>query len=552
LILKKNNNKENLMSKVFLSYSRKNEAFVEKLFKRLTRDRVDCFFDKESIAWGANWYLELEKGIDEADSIVLILSPEFCQSEWTYIEQSSARLKDPNNLKRKIKPLLLEPCENHIPTFLQTIQQIDISTNDLFEKNYPKICKELGGTVTIPDDISPPQKNFKSEAPKKSPCSIVTKSHEIPKRKPNIQSKRNYINPYDNREMLMPDSDMFFGRQRELNTIRDLISHSKNVSIVGERRIGKSSLAFRLYYELKDEDDTTAVYIDCDAFPETLSSKQDFYVMLSDTFKNAMQDSQSRQGLFSCFRTFKRFIEKNAQKGDSFIIFFDEFERLVQMPCADDTFFSNLRSLGNNPLNNMAYVTLSKLELRKLVHYAIQSSKFWNIFHPITLGLIDEPAITALRQTGFQKAGFQLTDEDITLIHDFAGRFPFFNQIVCFHVFESKVMNTAMNEIGVKSELIPHYETLWDSRTRQEQILLKKIKKPHMFKQEFLLHDMIVRELVQKENECYFTFSRFFNDLIQQSFKVKKNDAWGNGLNRFMSKTKDILGLVKNAKEITQ
>lgn len=212
------------MSKVFLSYSRKNEAFVEKLFKRLTSDRVDCFFDKESIAWGANWYLELEKGIDAADCIVLILSPDFCQSEWTSIEQSSARLKDPAGLKRKIRPLLLEPCDDHVPPFLKTIQQIDVSTNDLFEKNYPKICRELGGTLTKPDQIPAPTNHLKSNAPEKSPCSIVTKSHE---QIPLNSSQNNHINPYDNREMLMPDSDMFFGRQREMNTIRDLIKHAK-------------------------------------------------------------------------------------------------------------------------------------------------------------------------------------------------------------------------------------------------------------------------------------------------------------------------------------
>ncbi|KPA18252.1 protein containing Toll-Interleukin receptor [Candidatus Magnetomorum sp. HK-1] len=536
------------MSKIFLSYSRKNEAFVEKLYKRLSRDGIDCFFDKESIAWGANWYLELEKGIDEADCIVLILSPDFCKSEWASIEQSSARLKDPSGVKRRIRPLLLEPCGNHIPPFLQTIQQIDVSSNDLFENNYPKICKDLGGTLTKPDEISAPTNHLNSNAPEKSPCSIVTKSHEIPKQKPQNKSQSNHINPYDNREMLMPDSDMFFGRQREMNTIRDLINHEKNVSIVGERRIGKSSLAFRLYHEFKDIDNTIAVYIDCDFFPETLSTK-DFYIMLSDTFKNALQDNQSSQDLFACFRTFKRFIEKNAQKGVSFIIFFDEFERLVKMPCADDTFFSNLRSLGNNPLNNLAYVTLSKLELRKLVHHAIQSSKFWNIFHPITLGLIDEPSIKALRETGFQKAGFQLTDEDITLIHDFAGRFPFFNQIVCFHVFESKVSNTAINKNQIISVLAPHYQILWETRSREEQNLLKKIRRSHMVKQEFLLNDMIVRGLVQKENDSFFTFSKFFADLIRQSFKIKKNDTRGNG---FIFKAKKLIALVKEAKEITQ
>jgi len=78
--------------------------------------------------------------------------------------------------------------------------------------------------------------------------------------------------------------------------------------------------------------------------------------------------------------------------------------------------------------------------------------------------------------------------------------------------------------------------------------LLKKIHRSHMFKQEFLLNDMIVRGLVQKENDHFFIFSMFFADLIRQSFKVKKYDTWGTGLHIFMSKTKDILGLIKSLK----
>jgi hypothetical protein len=55
-------------------------------------------------------------------------------------------------------------------------------------------------------------------------------------------------NPYVNREMLPPHSDMLFGREKELKTIRELLSKPKSVSIIGERRIGKSSLANRLYH----------------------------------------------------------------------------------------------------------------------------------------------------------------------------------------------------------------------------------------------------------------------------------------------------------------
>jgi hypothetical protein len=59
------------MPKVFLSYSRKDSKFVEELHRRLTRDGVDVFYDQESIAWGANWVVELEKGIDECEFIVV-------------------------------------------------------------------------------------------------------------------------------------------------------------------------------------------------------------------------------------------------------------------------------------------------------------------------------------------------------------------------------------------------------------------------------------------------------------------------------------------------
>ncbi|NQE06192.1 hypothetical protein C5S32_10015, partial [ANME-1 cluster archaeon GoMg1] len=133
--------------KVFLSYSRRNEDFVKELYRRLTRDGVSCFFDKESIAWGANWVIELEKGIDECECVVLCLSPDFCRSEWTKLERTSAMADDPGGLERKLRPLLLEPCDNLIPRFIKPIQQIDVSTPRKFEENYPGICRELGGTL---------------------------------------------------------------------------------------------------------------------------------------------------------------------------------------------------------------------------------------------------------------------------------------------------------------------------------------------------------------------------------------------------------------------
>ena len=64
------------MKRVFLSYSSKDGEFVRELYRRLKRDGVACFFDEESIEWGDNFVRSLEKGIDECEFFVAVLSPD--------------------------------------------------------------------------------------------------------------------------------------------------------------------------------------------------------------------------------------------------------------------------------------------------------------------------------------------------------------------------------------------------------------------------------------------------------------------------------------------
>ncbi len=132
---------------MFLSHSGKDKEFVKELFRRLTRDGVACFFDIESIGWGDNWVKALERAIDECEYIVFVLSPDFCNSEWVEVERTSSVADDPGNLKRKVRPLMLHPCRDlpTFPRFLRQIQAVDVSTESLFEKEYPRICRELGG-----------------------------------------------------------------------------------------------------------------------------------------------------------------------------------------------------------------------------------------------------------------------------------------------------------------------------------------------------------------------------------------------------------------------
>ena len=159
-----------MMKTAFLSYSHKDSQFVEELHRRLVRDGVNCFFDKISIQWGENWVMALEKGLDKADFVVIVLSPHYMESEWGKLEYITSMLDDPNHVKRKIKPLLLTQC--NIPRFLKPVQLIDVSSHALFEHHYPTICSELGGAVV--------KEIHELDRSKLPPIQQLPKTHNMP------------------------------------------------------------------------------------------------------------------------------------------------------------------------------------------------------------------------------------------------------------------------------------------------------------------------------------------------------------------------------------
>ena len=81
---------------------------------------MDCFFDKESITWDANRVVELENGLDECEVLVLVLSPDFCRSEWPRVESSNAIVDDPAGLRRKRMKVRINKYTQEIGFDLET------------------------------------------------------------------------------------------------------------------------------------------------------------------------------------------------------------------------------------------------------------------------------------------------------------------------------------------------------------------------------------------------------------------------------------------------
>ncbi|PSN19883.1 hypothetical protein C7271_05000 [filamentous cyanobacterium CCP5] len=104
------------MADVFISYSRKDKAFVQALHKALTHSQYDVWVDWEDIPITADWWAEIQQGIDGADAFIFVISPasiesKVCAQEIDYAVTSHKRLIpilraegfDPNQMRTAVR-----------------------------------------------------------------------------------------------------------------------------------------------------------------------------------------------------------------------------------------------------------------------------------------------------------------------------------------------------------------------------------------------------------------------------------------------------------------
>jgi WD40 repeat protein len=69
------------MAKIFVSYSRKDIEFAKRLTAELQKSDLDFWIDWEGIPPTVDWWKEIEKGIEEADVFIFLISPDSAKSK---------------------------------------------------------------------------------------------------------------------------------------------------------------------------------------------------------------------------------------------------------------------------------------------------------------------------------------------------------------------------------------------------------------------------------------------------------------------------------------
>ena len=124
------------MSQIFISYSRKDIEFVERLVSDLKSADLTVWYDLSGLDGGTQWGTEIQRAIKQSQHFLLVLSPNSLESKWVQREFLYAE-----KINLKVIPLLYLPCD--LPMWLLDLQLIDLQGKN-YQTNFDRVLKALG------------------------------------------------------------------------------------------------------------------------------------------------------------------------------------------------------------------------------------------------------------------------------------------------------------------------------------------------------------------------------------------------------------------------
>jgi class 3 adenylate cyclase len=339
--------------------------------------------------------------------------------------------------------------------------------------------------------------------------------------------------------------EYFFGRTQETARALQLLKNRQSISVVGPRKIGKTSLLLHLADPQVctrhglDSAQYLFAYIDCETLSE-LGKPGIYRAMLEEIGRQlAVRGADPCLGVIDQedlqFHQFSRFIRELTGRGLKPTYLFDEFECLGRNHRLDAGFFSSLRSLA---LHNVAYVTASQDPLLKLtLREEVLSSPFFNIFAFFHLGLFSIEEASQFVYGLSPTAGARFPREVVDLVLELVGPHPFYLQVASYHAFELATLGRGFDEQGyrlvegrVLSDLADHFAYYLDRLDEEEKRALARLSQVGTSELPFEIGQELKRQcLVVEQNGGYRCLSRAFESFVRRKLATSWDAAIAEG-----------------------
>lgn len=281
------------------------------------------------------------------------------------------------------------------------------------------------------------------------------------------------VNPYTNRAAISEQCE-FYGREDTLRDVYTRIRGGQSVSLIGERRVGKSSILNAIGF-LRDDfgiDDLDFVFMDMQSIagcPE-------------DAFLRRLLDLISRETKIEPGEPTRESMERIAtelrSRNRGLIVAIDEFDVLFQSNRISAEFLVFLRSWTVRHKFPMV-VAFRDGSLDRIVENEKAGSPFLNVFGTLYIGpMLEEEAKELIRHPASVYSVF-FDEEDVAAILELAGFLPLYIQIACYHLFELRrdgknlADSRRMLNSRFATDAAPHFAYMWGQLPETEQEALR-------------------------------------------------------------------------------
>ncbi|KST62795.1 TniB family NTP-binding protein [Mastigocoleus testarum] len=254
----------------------------------------------------------------------------------------------------------------------------------------------------------------------------------------------NYRNPFVI-DGILKDRRLFVGREDEMRAIVNRMTGIQPISIniIGEKKIGKSSLLYHFYQTWRERVINDEKYIVIYLSLSRCQTEGDFYEEVVDNLVES--SNQPLIYLKKTFlnksinrRKFSRIIRSFQEKKILPVICLDDFGRLLERPQKfDKGFYDHLRYLMDD--SALMLVIASRRSLADYAREKELSSPFFNIGHTLELGKLTEDEaikITSLISKNKISAELHLNEQKKAI--EWGELHPYKLQLSCFYLWEAR------------------------------------------------------------------------------------------------------------------
>jgi AAA+ ATPase superfamily predicted ATPase len=451
----------------FISYSTKDAEIAETVCQALEKDGLSCWIAPRDITPGVKFAEAILDGINQCRIFLLILSATSNNSPQVEMEVDRAASKNITILSFRIDSVLLSKSMEY---YLSSRHWLDASTPPL-EGHLLTLVETAKRLLGFPmNTLGLIQ-----------PAEAVSRPLQKASTRPSLAS-----NPFTFGNPIQ-EPERFFGRRQELRQIlnRLLSSAHEITSILGERRIGKTSLLLHLAHPKVAEslgltsDKFCLVYVDFQGLTDITTQR--FWQRVLGKMSRSVCDRSmqiacqklSQQAEFDLF-DLEDLFESFSNKSLTTVLLMDEFEYITQNPNFTGDFFGGLRSLAIH--HRVTLIPATRRELVELCYSnEIKGSPFFNIFVNVVLRPFTRHETDELL-TGYTHD--RLTSAEKDFIWNLGGGYPQFLQTAGYYLLEGKTKGLTGNALEVYAtgnfdqQADSHYSYLWSHCSESEKITL--------------------------------------------------------------------------------